>query len=68
MAEFIVTLQPGADLKSVAAGCRDKGVTVVSELAELDMLVLDTTADKAATLESMPGVATVEPGHDVGIS
>lgn len=68
MAEFIVTLQPGADLKRVAAACRTAGATVVSELETLDMLVLDTGEAMLPALRALPGVAAVEPGHDVGIS
>jgi hypothetical protein len=62
---FIVTVNPGADLKTVAADLKTHGFTVDNILQEVGVISASTDADDLASVQSLQGVLAVEEDQEV---
>jgi hypothetical protein len=65
MAELIITLAPGADMKTVAQRLKAHGFQVEQELEALEMLTGQAEASAVALLEAVEGVAAVEASQAI---
>jgi hypothetical protein len=63
VADLIITVQPGADLDSVADRLAKAGFQVRDKLHAIGSITGSAQDQQIPQLRSIPGVADVSPGH-----